>query len=68
MGFIASTAGKDMDVNEFDIILKSKWKDINLKALYIYVDNTYVPGTDNSVGSYGTHENHIVRLIATLNF
>lgn len=68
MGYIANSRGEDMDVSEFDLVYKTKYKDINIKAMYIYLDQTYVPGTDNSVESYGTHENHIVRIVATLNF
>jgi hypothetical protein len=68
MGHIANSRGEDMDVNEFDIVLATKYKDIDLKAILIHVDQTYVPGTDNSVASYGTHDNNIVRLIATLKF
>ena len=68
IGYLASRRGEDMSVSEVDFVLKTKYKDIDIKAMYIYLDQTYVPGTDNSVDSYGSHDNHIIRIVATLNF
>ncbi len=68
MGYIANALGKDLDLNEFDLIYSTKYKDISMKAVYVYVDQTYVPGSNNIVGSYGDADNHILRLIASLEF
>lgn len=67
-GWIANDQGKDLDMNEFDLVFSTKYKDIKMKAIYVYLDKTYVPGTDNSTGSLGTHNNHVLRLITSLQF
>ena len=64
MGYLANAVvGNDISLNEIDVVFKTKIKDIDLAAMYIHVDKTYVPG-----GNQGTEKNDIVRLIATLNF
>ena len=74
MGVIAQDLGKDLDMNEFDIKFTTKIKDIDLAAMYINVDKTYVPILgDASNGStngqtYGTIGDQIIRIIATLKF
>lgn len=73
-GFLANSRGEDLDMNEFDLILSTKYKDIKMKAIYVYLDKTYVPGSGNgsSVGdaasTYGTDDNHIIRFITSLAF
>jgi uncharacterized membrane protein YgdD (TMEM256/DUF423 family) len=62
-GTIAHNSNKDIDATEIDVVFKTKIKDIDLAAMYIGLDNTYVPG-----GVSGTEKNDIVRLVATLNF
>ena len=64
MGALAQHLGKDIDVNEIDVVFKTKVKDVDIAAMYIHVDKTYVPGGTN----YGTYKNDIVRIVATLNF
>lgn len=71
MGVIANSRGEDMDVSEIDVVYKTKINDVDLAAMYIHVDQTYVPGngTYGSAGvDYGTAANDIVRIVATLNF
>lgn len=82
-GWIANWRNEDMKINEVDVVFSTKYKDITISPMYIYVDNTYVPGytTAANLGSnfsgrsgasadrnYGTHANHIVRIVATLTF
>ncbi|MCD6260086.1 MAG: hypothetical protein J7J31_10860 [Helicobacteraceae bacterium] len=65
MGFIAQNIVQDdIDLREIDVVFKTKIKDIDVAAMYIDVDKTYVPGGAN----YGTYDNKIVRIVATLNF
>jgi len=65
MGYIAQNIVQDdIDVSEIDVVYKTKIKDVNVAAMYINVDKTYVPGGAN----YGTYDNDIVRIVATLNF
>jgi len=65
MGYIAQNyVQDDIDVSEIDVVFKTKVKDVNIAAMYINVDKTYVPGGVD----YGTYENDIVRIVATLNF
>lgn len=66
-GWLANDRGEDLDMNEFDLILSTKYKDIKMKAIYVYLDKTYVPGEGDTV-TYGTDDNHILRLIASLAF
>lgn len=79
MGYIAQNIqGKDLDVNEFDIIFNTKVKDVDIAAMYMMVNNTYVPilGPNGSpvtngatqAGNYGELSNNIVRIVATLKF
>lgn len=79
MGYIAQNIqGKDLDVNEFDIIFNTKVKDVDIAAMYMKVNNTYVPilGSNgapvtngaNLAGNYGELSNDIVRIVATLKF
>ncbi len=73
-GFLANSRGEDLDMNEFDLVLSTKYKDISMKAIYVYLDKTYVPGSGNgssvgvSTSTYGTDDNHILRLITSLKF
>ena len=66
-GFLANNRGEDLDMNEFDLVLSTKYKDISMKAIYVYLDKTYVPGFKDS-STYGTDDNHILRLITSLKF
>ncbi|MDQ7043294.1 MAG: hypothetical protein Q9M34_07150 [Sulfurimonas sp.] len=68
MGYVANALGEDLDLNEFDLIYSTKYRDVKMKAIYVYVDQTYVPGSTNTAGSYGDADNHILRLIASLAF
>lgn len=64
LSYIAnSVLGEDIDVSEFDLVYKTKVKDVNLAVMYINQDNTYVPG-----GTLGTENDQIIRMIATLVF
>jgi imipenem/basic amino acid-specific outer membrane pore len=63
MGRIAQENGEDIDLNELDLVFSTKVKDIDLKAMYINVSKTYVPG-----GDYGEESNQIIRLVGTLKF
>lgn len=73
-GWLANNRGEDLDMNEFDLILSTKYKNIKMKAIYVYLDKTYVPGTGDGssvtspTSTYGTDDNHILRLIASLQF
>lgn len=67
-GYIANTLGEDLDFNEFDLIYSTKYHDVKMKAIYVYLDETYVPGGTATAGSYGGHDAHILRLIASLEF
>ncbi|QOP44568.1 hypothetical protein FJR45_11705 [Sulfurimonas sediminis] len=68
MGYIANALGKDIDLNELDLVYSTRYENIKMKAIYVYVDQTYVPGSNNIAGSYGDADNHILRLIASLEF
>jgi|GEM_PF-928524 len=75
MGYIAQNfVGDDMDVKELDVVFKTKVSDVDLAAMYIKVNQTYVPILGNSAANggttlnYGTYGNDIVRIIATLKF
>ncbi|MDQ7041921.1 MAG: hypothetical protein Q9M34_00165, partial [Sulfurimonas sp.] len=66
-GWLANNRGEDVDMNEIDLILSTKYKKIKMKAIYVYLDKTYVPGKDDA-STYGTDDNHVLRLIASLAF
>ena len=78
MGYIAQNfQGKNLDVNEFDIIFNTKVKDVDIAAMYMKVNNTYVPILGSNGGgapggqgfiNYGALSNDIVRIVATLKF
>jgi imipenem/basic amino acid-specific outer membrane pore len=71
MGYIAQNfLNKDVDVNEIDVVFKTKVKDVDLAAMYIKVNKTYVPILNNtpSTANYGELSNDIVRIVATLKF
>jgi hypothetical protein len=63
MGVLAQNRGEDIDLTELDLVFATKIKDVNLKAMYINVSKTYVPG-----GVYGDESNQIIRLVGTLKF
>jgi imipenem/basic amino acid-specific outer membrane pore len=63
MGRIAQENGEDIDLTELDLVFATKVKDVDLKAMYINVSKTYVPG-----GDYGDESNQIIRLVGTLKF
>jgi hypothetical protein len=65
MGYIAQNEVQDdIDLAEIDVVFKTKVKDIDLAAMYINLDKTYVPGGTD----YGTYALDIVRIVATLKF
>jgi len=69
MGNIAQGLGEDISLSEIDVVFKTKVKDVDLAAMLIMVDKTYVPilgDADNA--DYGDLKNNIVRLVATLKF
>lgn len=79
MGYIAQNfVQDDIKVNEIDVTYNTKIKDVDLAVMYIKVNHTYVPilganggpnvGTSNSFSDYGTFDNDIVRVVATLKF
>ncbi|EJF06864.1 hypothetical protein ThvES_00010200 [Thiovulum sp. ES] len=63
MGVLAQNRGEDIDLTELDLVFATKVKDVDLKAMYINVSKTYVPG-----GDYGDESNQIIRLVGTLKF
>jgi hypothetical protein len=67
MGVLAQTLGKDIDLNEFDFKVATKFKDLNVAAMYIYVSKTYVPGQDADK-VYGEQSDSIFRIVSTLKF
>jgi hypothetical protein len=79
MGWIVQNyMTESLGVNEFDIIFNTKVKDVDIAAMYMKVNNTYVPilgsngapitgGTDART-NYGELSNDIVRIVATLKF
>lgn len=75
MGYIAQNfVQDDIDVDEIDVVFKTKVKDVDIAAMYIKVNKTYVPILGNSAANgggtagYGTLANDIVRVVATLKF
>jgi hypothetical protein len=71
MGYIAQNILKDdIDLNEFDIVFKTKFKDLDLAFMYINVSETYVPilGSANPTEGYGTLSDEIIRVVASLKF
>ena len=77
MGWIVQNyMNESLTVNEFDIIFNTKVKDVDIAAMYIKVNNTYVPrlgagggpAAGEAFANYGEFSNDIVRIVATLKF